>query len=186
MGKDESKNVAPETGHSHLPLLLTRLAGFAFFTFFWLSSMVLLALFLFNLPQIYGFEVVALDTIIGGIYPGTTITAAAILAAIPWVAICVIATIVTVGVTTLTIYGKDPLGWLDREIETLKRMCPLSAPGQPTMIAWLDCRSRLSGMRTAYWGIWLCMGVTTVNIVVLIERFTGPLPLPPRPPVLPF
>ncbi len=163
---------------------LIRFIEFIVLTGFWIASIVLAVLFIINIPKIFSFEMVALNTIIYGLYPEATVSAAAVLAAIPWVAICLVATVITVGTIVVTILGNDPIGWLDREIERLKLACPLLSPPLPGggLSAWVACRSRLNVLRMAYWGLFISFGVTAINILVIISRLGAGLPAPPVPP----
>lgn len=151
-----------------------------------IGVMVTLVLFLVNIVDIYFFEVAALNTIVLGSFPEANIGAAAILAAIPWVAICVVATVITVGAVVITVMGNDPLGWLSKEIDRLKAQCPLFGPSTLGWGAWFECRARLSALRTAYWGLVLAIGITIINVIVIVGLLGRGLPTPPVPPMPPF
>jgi hypothetical protein len=165
--------------------VIERLVEFTVLTAVWVASIALFVLFIINVPAIYTYEVAAVNTILLGLFPGAEVTAAAVLAAIPWVAICVVGVVITVGTIVITILGNDPIGWLDREIERLKRLCPLFGSGL-SLSAWLECRSRLSALRTVYWALLISIGVTVINVLVIYGLLGRGLPPPPIPPIPPF
>lgn len=151
--------------------LFVRSAEFAVVHFFWLASMVAAALFVFNIPTLYRHETMALDTVraglaVEGVIP--PLAPALILAASVMLVVCLLATVITVGGIVIQILGNDPIGWLDREIERLKASCPLFGSTLP-LSAWLACRSRLSALRTVYWAFLLSVGVTTINVLVIVS-----------------
>ena len=158
-----------------------RVLEYAWLHFFWLAMIGLTALFLLRSPVLFQYESVALDTLLVGLNVKSAVPAAALIAAIPWVAVCVLATVITVGTIVITILGNDPIGWLDREIVRLKTLCPLFG-STLAWNAWLACRSRLAGLRTVYWMLVLAIGVTAINILVIITLLVKGLPPLPSPP----